>query len=110
MASWPTGALGGVVGAVLLLNTAEQTFRTLVPYLILLAGGLLAIEDPLHRWHTGRVGRGEAQHEHEVWTVFAMFLASIYGGYFGGGLSVIVLAVLHSWHMTRSHGLTLSSK
>ncbi len=90
----PTGALGGVVGAVLLLKTAEQTFRTLVPYLILLAAGLLAIEDPLHRWHTGRVGRGEAQHEHEVWTVFAMFLASIYGGYFGGGLSVIVLAVL----------------
>ena len=29
-----------------------------------------------------------------MWTVFAMFLASIYGGYFGGGLSVIVLAVL----------------
>jgi hypothetical protein len=30
----------------------------------------------------------------DVWKAFPVFLASIYGGYFGGGLSVIVLAVL----------------
>jgi uncharacterized protein len=90
----PTGALGGVVGALLLLNTAEQTFRTLVPYLILLAAALLAIEEPLHKWHSRRAGENDLQSGHSVWTVLAVFLASIYGGYFGGGLSVIVLAVL----------------
>jgi hypothetical protein len=90
----PMGALGGVAGGILLLNTGEETFRTLVPYLILLAAGLLAIEDPVHSWHARRVGRGGVQHGHEVLKGFPVFLASIYGGYFGGGLSVILLAVL----------------
>ncbi|MGO8881891.1 MAG: sulfite exporter TauE/SafE family protein [Desulfomonilaceae bacterium] len=89
-----TGALGGLAGGVLLLNTDEQTFRTLVPYLILLATGLLAIEGPIHRWHTRRVGIAGVDRDHEIWAILSVFLASIYGGYFGGGLSVIVLAVL----------------
>jgi hypothetical protein len=88
------GALGGLAGGILLLNTGEETFRKLVPYLILLAAGLLAIEGPVHRWHERRVGGGEAHHERELGKAFPVFLASIYGGYFGGGLSVIVLAVL----------------
>jgi len=89
-----TGALGGVAGGILLLNTGEETFRILVPYLILLAAGLLAIEAPVQRWRARRVVRGGAQHEHEVLKAFPVFVASIYGGYFGGGLSVILLAVL----------------
>ena len=89
-----TGALGGVAGGILLLNTGEETFGKLVPYLILLAGGLLVIEGPVHRWQARRIARGGSQHEHEIWKVFPVFLASVYGGYFGGGLSVIVLAVL----------------
>ena len=51
-----TSAVGGLVGGVLLLNTGEETFRALVPYLILLAAGLLAIEGPVHRWHERRIG------------------------------------------------------
>ena len=47
-------ALGGLAGGVLLLNTGEETFRVLVPYLLLLAAGLLAIEGPVHRWHERR--------------------------------------------------------
>jgi hypothetical protein len=88
------GAIGGVVGGILLLNTGEETFRVLVPYLILLASGLLVIEDPIHRWQERRGCRNGAQQEHEIWKAFPVFLASVYGGYFGGGLSVIVLAVL----------------
>ena len=89
-----TSALGGLAGGVLLLNTGEETFRVLVPYLILFAAGLLAIEDPVHRWHSRGVSKGEGQHGNAIWKMFPVFLASIYGGYFGGGLSVIVLAVL----------------
>lgn len=84
-------ALGGLAGGVLLLNTGEETFRVLVPYLLLLAAGLLAIEGPVHRWHERRTG---SRHLNDTWKVLPVFLASIYGGYFGGGLSVIVLAVL----------------
>lgn len=89
-----TGALGGLVGGVLLLNTDERTFRTLVPYLILLATGLLAIEGTVQKWRTRKAGPGGVQNDYEIWAVLSVFLASIYGGYFGGGLSVIVLAAL----------------
>ncbi len=90
----PAGVVGGIAGGLLLLNTGESMFRALVPYLILLATALLAVQDRLRRWLVGRTEREEARGIHEVWTVLPVFLASIYGGYFGAGLSVIVLAVL----------------
>ncbi len=90
----PAGVLGGIAGGILLLKTGESTFRALVPYLILLAAGLLAVQDRLRTWLMGRSDREEPAGLHEAWTVLPVFLASIYGGYFGAGLSVIVLAVL----------------
>ena len=102
-----TGALGGVAGGILLLNTGEETFRVLVPYLIFVAAGLLAIEGPVHRWHELRAAQGGTQQINGVWNVFPVFLASIYGGYFGGGLSVIVPQCLRLYRTNRSHGLTL---
>jgi uncharacterized protein len=87
-------ALGGLAGGVLLLSTGEETFRVLVPYLLLLAAGLLAIEGPVHRWHERRTRPGGSRHLNVIWKALPVFLAAIYGGYFGGGLSVIVLAVL----------------
>lgn len=90
----PAGILGGVAGGLLLLNTGETMFRALVPYLILLATALLAIQDRLRVWLTGRANGREAADPHVAWTAAPVFLASIYGGYFGAGLSVIVLAVL----------------
>ncbi len=90
----PAGALGGIAGGILLLKTGETTFRALVPYLILLATGLLAVQDRLRTWLLGRVNGAKAANPHEAWTVAPVFLAAIYGGYFGAGLSVIVLAVL----------------
>jgi uncharacterized membrane protein YfcA len=91
----PVGVLGGIAGGILLLNTGEHTFRALVPFLILLASGLLAIQDPLRGWlirrTTGPAGSGKI---HEAWAILLVIPAAIYGGYFGAGLSVIVLAVL----------------
>ena len=46
----PAGALGGIAGGILLLNTGEHAFRAMVPYLILLATGLPAIQDRLRTW------------------------------------------------------------
>jgi uncharacterized protein len=89
-----TSAAGGFTGGVLLLNTGEATFRALVPYLILLAAVLLVIEEPLHRWHEQRIGQGGPQHVSSPWRLIPVFLASVYGGYFGGGLATIVIAVL----------------
>jgi uncharacterized protein len=91
----PAGAIGGIIGGVLLLNTSEKAFRELVPFLILLASALLAISDPLRAWLMRRMGKGGPT---AAWLaafgVLPVALAGVYGGYFGAGLSVIVLAVL----------------
>ncbi len=90
----PMAALGGILGGVLLLNTGEKLFRDLVPYLILLASGLLAVQDPVRAWLLRRSKERGSGPSSEVWTTLPVGLAAIYGGYFGAGLSVIVLAVL----------------
>jgi hypothetical protein len=84
---------GGIAGATLLLLTGEQTFRRLVPFLILFAAGLLAVQDPVRFWLVRRSGQtGEI--ENEAFSVVSVGIAAIYGGYFGAGLGVITLAVL----------------
>jgi uncharacterized membrane protein YfcA len=90
----PAGIVGGVVGGYLLLQTGERLFRELVPYLILLASVLLAIQDPVRAWLVRRLGEGHSETRMEKWSWLPVGLASVYGGYFGAGLSVIVLSAL----------------
>jgi uncharacterized membrane protein YfcA len=90
----PAGVVGGVLGGVLLLSTGEQMFRKLVPYLILLASGLLAVQEPMRNWVIRRARHTGSSIGKEAWTIFPTGLSAVYGGYFGAGLSVIVLAVL----------------
>jgi uncharacterized membrane protein YfcA len=92
--SLPAGIFGGVIGGILLLNTGEKLFRELVPYLILLASGLLAVQNPLRTWLTSHSRSDGSSRTSETWSALPVGLAAIYGGYFGAGLSVIVLAVL----------------
>ena len=89
----PASILGGVLGGFLLLQTGEKLFKDLIPYLILLASGLLAIQDPVRAWLIKRMGEGHGS-KLEKLSWLPVGLASIYGGYFGAGLSVIVLSAL----------------
>ncbi len=92
----PTAVLGGLAGGLLLLNTSERLFSQLVPWLILLACGLLAMQDRVRRWVASRSSQQErpANARESAWVVLPVFAAAVYGGYFGAGLSVIILAVL----------------
>lgn len=90
----PASLLGGLAGAVLLLQTGEQTFRVLVPFLILFAAGLLAIQDRVRLWLTRRLALGASTTLPEAWAVLPTALGAVYGGYFGAGLGVINLAAL----------------
>ena len=91
----PTAVVGGLVGGFLLLNTGEKVFRQLVPFLILLASLLLAVSDRMRAWLVRRVGKGSGSAASvAVWGILPVGLAAIYGGYFGAGASVIILAVL----------------
>ena len=90
----PAAVLGGLAGGILLLRTGEKLFTTLVPFLILLASALLAIQTPVRAWLTHRQEEGKTRPASELWAFVPVFLGAIYGGYFGAGLSVIMLAVL----------------
>lgn len=90
----PAAIVGGLVGGFLLLNTGEKLFQALVPLLILLASILLALQNPMRQWLNRRLAKHSAQGIPTFWVIPLIFLAAIYGGYFGAGLSVIVLAAL----------------
>ena len=104
----PASIVGGVAGGVLLLNTGEKLFRDLVPWLILLASALLLVGDPVRRWLQKRAGKNAGAGDVTMGAILPVGLAAVYGGYFGAGLSVIVLAVLGltiNDSLTRLNGL-----
>jgi uncharacterized membrane protein YfcA len=90
----PSGLLGGIAGAILLLHTSDKTFQKLIPYLILLAVVLLAFQDQLRIWVMERFSNQGRKHLSAVWAILPVIPAAIYGGYFGAGVSVMVLAVI----------------
>jgi uncharacterized membrane protein YfcA len=87
-------AIGGVIGSVLLLRTGERSFQSLVPYLILLASCLIAVQGLLRIWLLRRSIRHKAKPKSEIWAIVLVGLVAIYGGYFGVAMSVVVLCLL----------------
>ncbi|HEX7556358.1 MAG TPA: sulfite exporter TauE/SafE family protein [Leptolinea sp.] len=89
----PVSVLGGLLGGWLLIRSGERLFNDIVPFLILIAALLLAAQDSIRRW---LIRRSDAGHIHltDAWIVVPVFLATIYGGYFGAAASIIVLAVI----------------
>jgi hypothetical protein len=85
----PVATAGGLAGALLLTRTSEKAFESLVPALVLAACGLLAVQDRVRALLTRR-----STHIPLGWAVGPVFIAAIYGGYFGAGLSVVFLAMI----------------
>lgn len=90
----PLSMLGGIAGGLILLNTGEKAFNDIVPYLIFLACILLAIQVPVKKWMQSRSGKSHSTPVKKISAALLLLLASVYGGYFGAGVSVIVLAIL----------------
>lgn len=87
----PVAAIGGAGGAVLLLSTGEGSFNVIVPFLILFAAIMVAAQDHVRGWiNARREGAARA----ESLAAVPIALAAIYGGYFGAGMGVMVLAAL----------------
>jgi uncharacterized membrane protein YfcA len=103
--------LGGLTGATLLLQTTEKLFTSLIPFMILLGSTLLAIQTPLRNWLARRQEHGIAKAIPEAWFFLPVFTGAIYGGYFGAGYGVILLAILGLFlndTLTRLNALKLS--
>ena len=85
---------GGILGAFLLLKTPTSVFERLVPLLIFIATVLLAFQEVIAR--RVRVGV-DRQSPGAGWITFAfvfIFLVGVYGGYFGAGIGILMLAAL----------------
>jgi uncharacterized membrane protein YfcA len=82
-------ALGAAAGTTLLLVGPEDTFAALAPWLVLAACALLALQPLVKRW----VARS-AHHTAPARLVVTVGVASVYGGYFGAGLGIVLLAAL----------------
>ncbi len=83
--------LGGVSGSVLLLLLPAEAFGQVVPYLILAACLLLALQSRLS-WALARLS-GDG-HKHGALTAVAVFATAVYGGYFGAAQGVMLIALL----------------
>lgn len=82
---------GSLAGTALLLGLPTAAFNTVIPILVAAASLLLGLQTPLKRW----VGAPEpAGPDRRVLLACTVFVAAIYGGYFGGALGVILIAVL----------------
>lgn len=98
--------LGGCLGAWLLLVTSEARFRALVPWLVLSATVLFAVQGPVMRWLRERtVADPETMRpiDPSMGMLFAQFAVGIYGGYFGAGAGIVMLAVFGLMGLTNIH-------
>lgn len=80
--------LGSVVGAWLLLRTSDRTFAHLIPFLILIASVTLGLQPLVKKL----LGTGQTTLPLFV-TLILQFLVSVYGGYFGAGMGIMMLAL-----------------
>lgn len=95
--------IGGIVGAVILLKTPQGVFLLMLPFLMLVATILFAVGGPL----TARL-RKSGKMAGPRWLMLAgvsvlQFVVAIYGGFFGGGIGILMLATLSLMGMRNIH-------
>jgi uncharacterized membrane protein YfcA len=84
--------LGGALGSWLLIETSVAAFRLVIPWLLAFATVVFAFSKPIARWAGRKHG-----HRSLKWTIFVGFVqfgVAVYGGYFGAGIGVLMLAGL----------------
>lgn len=84
-------ALGGLAGSILLVLSSDSTFKALVPFLILMSVALLAFQDKIR---TRIFNAGHAHSNQRLAQIASVGIAAVYGGYFGAGLGIMLIAVL----------------
>jgi uncharacterized protein len=95
---------GGLLGAALLLRTPPGVFATIVPYLILFATALFAAGERLRPRSTPPIAANDSP---SGWAVLliSQFLVAVYGGYFGAGIGIIMLAALSLFGLRDIHAM-----
>jgi uncharacterized protein len=93
--------IGGTIGAVLLIRTPAQTFLRVLPWLMLAATLLFIFGRKLSR--TASTRPSGTSSKALILASFVQLLVGIYGGYFGGGMGIVILAMLTAFGMVDIH-------
>src|SRR5262249_30977350 len=99
-----TSVAGGIAGALLLLHTPARTFMKILPWLMLGATVLFAAGKKLARGQRAALGHHASTTAIVGASLFELIVA-VYGGYFGGGVGVVNLAMLAALGMTDIHAM-----
>jgi uncharacterized membrane protein YfcA len=94
--------IGGLAGAILLKRTPPGLFERLIPVLILFATGLFMVQDRLQR-RFNLTALHHARSHWLSWTMVFQLVVGIYGGYFGAGIGIMMLAALSLMGHTDIH-------
>ena len=89
-----TSVIGGAIGAWLLIWTPSPTFAYLVPFLILFATILFMAGGSINRWLRLQPIVSEPKMSWWLGAIVFQFFSSMYGGYFGAGNGILMLAVM----------------
>jgi uncharacterized membrane protein YfcA len=100
--------IGGGLGALLLLHTSNATFNHIIPWLVLGATTLFLLQRQLMRWIRGKEAVTASDEElgrrsPAPALLAAQFLVGVYGGYFGAGIGILMLATLGFMGFTNIH-------
>jgi uncharacterized membrane protein YfcA len=91
----PVSIVGGALGAWLLTRTSEAAFSHLVPFLILFATVLFLLQGAVRKWINLEVSAADATKSWGLWlAIIFQFGVAVYGGYFGAGIGILMLAAL----------------
>lgn len=90
----PVAVVGGLMGGMILVRTGERTFTALVPWMILAASLLLAVQEPVKKFVARRLSNPMHKRHTMALSALPIAAAAIYGGFFSAGMSVLLLAVL----------------
>lgn len=89
--------IGALVGSLLLLVSSDRAFSVVVPFLLLAATIVFLFGDQIRAWAAAK------SRSMTPFGNIGLFLVSIYGGYFNGGLGIVLLALFALWGMSNIH-------
>lgn len=90
----PIALLGGLGGGALLLRSGAKAFDWIVPWLLLLATILFMSSGVINRWLRQQKPEVSERHQLRLWSLVIFAAVAVYGGYFGAGIGIMMLATL----------------